>query len=267
MKSSHFSLVLLSRRPWKLAQAYVVWERLLFDVPHEIIVIHDAASFAEGYNRALTQSRGDIILFVQDDVTILDPGFAKKITRRMRDWDLLGLLGAQKLTDAAWYAADWPQLQGAVATWSPGTAQTFTLDIFGMTDWPVTGGIRVLDGTCIITHRDVARIIGFDAAAFDGPLLWDCDFSSSVAKAQYKVGVCCDIPFISASSRIHPTNTGIYGERFLAKHLGGRKQPFGIPLVRSVETPDLKNLFALWNEATFRRATIGLARNACSLAA
>jgi hypothetical protein len=49
------------------------YRTLLGDEPHEVIAIRDARSLAEGYNRGLDRSSGDIVIFSHDDIEFLDP--------------------------------------------------------------------------------------------------------------------------------------------------------------------------------------------------
>jgi len=46
---------------------------LLGDEPYEIVAVRDARSLAEGYNRGVARSSGDIVILSHDDIEFLDP--------------------------------------------------------------------------------------------------------------------------------------------------------------------------------------------------
>jgi len=269
MNSPSFSVIVCSIDPWNFAQVSTHFERLLAEVPHEIIGIHDARSLAEGYNRGLRRARGDIVIFSHDDVTFLDRQFAQKIGERMQSWDLLGFAGASRLIYPVWFAAH-EHLSGAVCHWSHHYANLFLLTLYGTQDWPVTGGIEVLDGLCMIARHEVATAVGFDSDTFDGWHLYDCDFSFAAHLAGYKIGVCCDIAYIHASTSVQGTESsflsGIYQKyagRFIKKYGHRRKMPsFDLRSARATEclAHDHRGLIRLWTEDVFRRATVTIER-------
>jgi len=268
MSTPSFSVIVCSVNPWYFAQVGTHFERLLAKVPHEIIGIHDARSLAEGYNRGLLRARGDIVVFSHDDMTFLDRQFAQKISARMQSWDVLGFAGASRLIYPAWFAAA-EHLHGAVCHASRRYASCLSLTIYGAQDWPVTGGIEVLDGLCIITRHEVATAVGFDSDTFDSWHLYDCDFSFAAHLAGYKIGVCCDIPYIHASTSVQGNqstfNSDIYQKyvyRFSRKYEHQLKiPPFELQSARGTDcfVNDHKNLIKLWTEDVFRRATVSIA--------
>ncbi|MDR1227997.1 MAG: glycosyltransferase family protein [Azoarcus sp.] len=270
MSASFFSVIVCSVDTWKFAQTSACYARLLAGTPFEIIGIHDALSLAEGYNRGLRQCRGDIVIFSHDDVLFLDRGFAHKIGERMQNWDLLGFAGSSRIVNPPrWFAAGWPHLHGAVCHWSRLQSNMLTFNIYGMNGWPVSGDIQTLDGLCLIARRDTAAATGFDDDTFDGWHLYDSDFSFAASLAGYKVGVCCDMPYIHASASIQTTENPYvsdaylkYTERFIAKYRAEK-----IPECAPKPTPgvcidvhDHLALMRLWNEIIFRRTTFTTTR-------
>jgi glycosyltransferase involved in cell wall biosynthesis len=103
-----FSVIVCSVNAVRFTQISECYEQLLADVPHEIIGIRDARSLAEGYNRALQRARGDIVIFSHDDILILDPDFARKISARIREFDLLGFAGSPRVVADNWFSAGFP---------------------------------------------------------------------------------------------------------------------------------------------------------------
>jgi GT2 family glycosyltransferase len=257
-----FSVIICSIDPWKFVTCARHYESLLAGIPHEIIGIHDATSLAEGYNRGLAQSAGDIVIFSHDDVLILDDGFAAKISKRLADYDILGFTGASLLVDAGWVAAGQPFVHGAVAH---AARKRLTVNVYGVDNWPVAGGIQAIDGLLMIARRQIAIATGFDAETFDGFHLYDLDFSFAAYLAGHKIGVCCDMPIIHASNGDFASD-GFrrYATRFREKYAGRLAAgPAATgPKYKTVEFSDYRALTALWNAETLRRATIGLRRDA-----
>jgi GT2 family glycosyltransferase len=268
MSAPFFSVIICSINSWRFAQASTHYERLLAEVPHEIIGIYDARSLAEGYNRGLRRARGDIVVFSHDDVTFLDGQFAPKIAARMQTWDVLGFAGASRLICPVWFAAR-EHLNGAVCHWSHRHASRFFIAIYGAQDWPVTSDIEVLDGLCIIARREVATAIGFDSDTFDGWHLYDSDFSFAAHLAGYKIGICCDIPYIHASASIQNDKSAFlsdsyqkYLNRFSEKYEHRRKMlPFDRRSARGTtcHVHSHKGVVNLWKEDVFRRAAFSIA--------
>ena len=269
MNPPFFSVIVCSIKPWNFAQVSTHFERLLCEVPHEIIGIHDARSLCEGYNRGLQRARGDIVVFCHDDVIFLDPAFAQKIGERMQTWDILGFAGASRMVYPIWFAAP-DHLHGACGHWFPTSAPFFCLNIYGAQEWPVVGGIEVLDGLCMIVRHEVASAVGFDSDTFDGWHLYDMDFSFTAHLAGHKIGICCDIPVVHASTSLKSAEHSFgsdrykkYAERFIQKyrHRCEMLPSFNEPArTTCCYAQDHKRLKRLWTEDIFRRATLTIAR-------
>jgi glycosyltransferase involved in cell wall biosynthesis len=263
MNQAKFSVIICSINALKFAQICTCYERLLATVPHEIIGIHDAKSLAEGYNRGMAQSTGDILCFSHDDILILDPDFAEKISERLQIYDILGFAGTTRLVAGGWIGAG--ALRGAVAHAVP--RKNFSLDVFGVGDWPVSGDIQAIDGLLMIATRAAAQATGFDAITFDGFHHYDLDFSFSAYLAGRKLGVCCDIPIIHASTGNFNHQWQQYSVRFLQKY-AGKLEPIDPTCIRS--TPggraaafkNLHTLRAFWQEDILKRVTIAQHRRA-----
>ncbi|MDR1462737.1 MAG: glycosyltransferase family protein [Azoarcus sp.] len=270
MSRPSFSVIICSIDTWKFAQASACYTRLLTGTSFEIIGIHDALSLAEGYNRGLRQCRGDIVIFSHDDVLFLDRLFARKIKERMQDWDLLGFAGSSRMANPPrWFTANWPHLHGAVCHWSNLRPDMLELVIYGASGWPVSGGIQTLDGLCMIARHDTATATGFDDDAFDGWHLYDTDFSFAASLVGYKIGVCCDMPYIHASASVQTSENPYYSdvyrkyaERFAAKYRAEKLPEFAdSPLQGTcIKVHDHRTLMRLWNETTFRRVTLAITR-------
>ncbi|MDR2165343.1 MAG: glycosyltransferase family protein [Zoogloeaceae bacterium] len=257
-----FSVIICSVNAWNFAQASQCYERLLAGWPHEIIGIHDAPSLAEGYNRGMARSRGDILVFSHDDILILDPDFAAKISERLRTRAILGFAGTSRLTGPAWYGSGYPHLHGVVARRDK---TCFRLGIYGVSEWPVIGNIQAIDGRCMIATREAAQATGFDAVTFDSFFLCDLDFSFAACRAGFRLGVCCDIPFFHGSGDNHDQHQRQkYAGRFLAKYAELEETP----PERAVREPEgrfalfqnHRAVLAAWQPDVLKRAGIAMGR-------
>lgn len=219
MNRPRISVIICSIDAGKFARISEHYAQRLAAYEHEIIGIHDASSLAEGYNRGMAQSRGDILIFSHDDLLILDPAFAEKIVDRLQTYDLLGFAGTSKLITATWFGAGQPHLHGAIGHAKPGQRQ-LALNIYGAAAWPVVGDIQAIDGFCMIARRPLAETWPFDAATFDGFHLYDLDFSYAAYLAGHRLGVCCDIPILHESAGNFADQHLYYAERFVLKYAG-----------------------------------------------
>ena len=258
MSEYFFSVVICSIDPMKFAQISACYERLFAGMPHEIVGIHDAASLAEGYNRGLRLTQGDIVIFSHDDILILDGDFADKIARRLETFDILGFAGTRKLVNAVWWGAEMPWICGAVAHSSP-PSRGLSLNVWNTDPWPVADGIQAIDGLCIMTRREVAEEIGFAETTFDGFHLYDLDFRFSAWRAGKKIGVCCDIPVIHASTGKFDEQHKKYSHRFLKKYRDAL--PSAPVPVREIQgqctlLADHRALIAEWRQEVFQRAAL-----------
>lgn len=196
----------------RVASAY--W-RLLEGIEHELIAIHDARSLAEGYNRGIQRSRGDILVFSHDDVDLVSPDFGPRLLNRIAAQDLIGVAGTSRASHAAWLGAGWPHLHGQVGM--PGSAGGFIVTVFDA-QGPMTSGAQALDGALLACRRHVAEKIGFDEATFDGWHGYDFDFSFRAHLAGYRCAVCADLLVVHASRGDYASpEWARYAERVAAK--------------------------------------------------
>lgn len=265
MIAPRFSVIMCSIDAGKFARTSECYERLLTGFPHEIIGIHDAISLADGYNRGVARSTGDILIFSHDDILILDPDFASKIAARHETYDILGLVGTDNLITATWFGAGQPYLHGVVAHGKPGTPH-LSLNVYGVHDWPVKNDIQAIDGFCMTSTRKAAQSIGFDAATFDGFHLYDLDFSYSAFLAGFRLGVCCDIPVIHESAGNFGYQHLQYAERFVLKHIDrlGHTAPEAITGEspgRGARYREHQALLRAWEPDLLKRATVAMRRD------
>ncbi|MFT3851019.1 MAG: glycosyltransferase [Propionivibrio sp.] len=262
MSSPSFSIIICSIDAGKFARTSESYRHLFRQHDHEIIGIHDAKSLAEGYNRGIGQSTGEILIFSHDDVLFIDDALPDKLASHLQHFDVLGFAGTSKLITGNWFAAGQPHIHGVVAHARPKQA-FMSLDVFGVDDWPVVQGIKAIDGLCMISTREVAEKVGFDAATFDGFHLYDLDFSFSAWKTGYKLGVCCDIPIIHESAGNFDERHHRYKVAFFKKHQDD------LDSGKELYTPNGRGIFLktpaavqrAWQQALLQRTTISLRRS------
>ncbi|MBF0179631.1 MAG: glycosyltransferase [Magnetococcales bacterium] len=185
------SVVMCSIDPDKEARAMAMYQRALAGTRCEIIVIRDARSLCEGYNRGIRQSSGQIVICSHDDIEILSPSFATRLTQHLRRVDLLGVAGTTRLIQPFWVSAGWPHVHGMVAQRSR-EGDHFDVTIFGPQSLCVTGA-QALDGCFLAMHRSLLDALAFDERNLAGWHGYDIDFSFSAWLAGHRVAICTDI--------------------------------------------------------------------------
>lgn len=185
--------------------------------PHEVIKVDNPRSLAEGYNRGIDMSCGDIVIFSHDDIEFLEPAsWLSRLKRHLEDFDLVGLAGTTKLTSAAWAQAGPPYTFGQVAELG-GDMAPFRVLLCAVPA-PVIGGMQALDGLFLAVRRKVLERVRFDASTFDGFHLYDIDFSFSVHRAGFNMAVAADLPVLHQSQGHFDQKWREYAQRFLHKH-------------------------------------------------
>jgi GT2 family glycosyltransferase len=212
------SIVICSITPAKLSAVKSNLSSLLGDEAHEFVAIHDAKSLAEGYNRGVAKSRGEILILCHDDIEILAKDFRERLLFRLRHYDLLGVAGSRRLAGPQWVSAGPPHIFGQVAHVDRAD-NSYDVYVWSAPA-PCVGGIRVMDGLFLAGQREVFEQVPFDDATFDGFHLYDVDFTFRAAKAGFELAVCLDLMVIHASSGHFDERWRQYAERFVRKHHG-----------------------------------------------
>jgi tetratricopeptide (TPR) repeat protein len=183
--------------------------------PHELIVIRDARSLCEGYERGLRAAQHSIVVFSHDDVELLSPRPFDALARALRDHDIVGVVGSTAVNGPAVGWAGHPHLHGAVAYPAAGNgacdATVFSLQ------GGVIGGMQALDGLLLAARREAALAIGFDARTFDGFHFYDLDFTYRAHLARLKVAVTTEVSALHASDGSFDGEWRRYAERFREK--------------------------------------------------
>jgi hypothetical protein len=224
----NFSIIICSHRPERAKAIRTHFERMFADQLFEFILISDAASLCEGYNRGLAQATGELLIFSHDDIELISPHSVETIRRHLKNFDLIGVGGTTRLIDGNWITAGDPYVYSAIAAQESDDGRCRVI-VYGAGPL-VVRDIKAIDGCFFACKRAVASAIGFDAQIFDGFHLYDVDFSYRVFRAGYRLAVCRDLPLIHYSKGNYDESYQRYNERFKQKFSGlldeGQQSPW-----------------------------------------
>jgi len=193
------------------------YRTLLGDEPHEIIAIRDARSLAEGFNRGLDRSSGNVVIFSHDDIQFLDPApWRATLKAHLADVDLVGVAGTSRLVYASWARAGPPYTFGQVCELD-GRVAPFRVLICSVPT-PLIRCMQAVDGLFMAVRRGVAEQVRFDEQTFDGFHCYDIDFSYSAHLAGFRVAVAADLPVLHRSPGNFDQAWEHYAKRFMEKH-------------------------------------------------
>ena len=211
------SLIMCSRDDARFAAVSATYAPALAGVEHEVIRIPDARSMSEGYNRALVQSKGDLLLLSHDDIELLTPKeFVPRLLGHMQRFDVLGVAGTTRLMGPAWFNAGPPFLYGQVVHPDPEPGH-YRVSLFNAPARAM-GHMQAVDGVLMCVRRQVFERIRFDER-YTSFHLYDIDFSFSAHRAGFSIGVACDLD-------LHHKSAGSFrdpewekaGHQFIAKY-------------------------------------------------
>jgi tetratricopeptide (TPR) repeat protein len=217
-----FTIVLCSIDDAKHDRVVALYRRLFAGIAHEIVSIRNARSLAEAYNDAIANSTGDIVVLSHDDIDVLATDFAARLSRQLRDFDAVGVVGSTRMGGPAVGWSGHPFLRGwithhasADAAWS-----VDLLDPRGAAD-----DIAILDGVLLAARREVFAAVPFDAETFDGFHLYDIDWSYRASRAGFRLGVASELLVVHASRGAYDAAWQRYADRFCAKYNAGSTPP------------------------------------------
>ncbi|HEY2864946.1 MAG TPA: glycosyltransferase [Casimicrobiaceae bacterium] len=211
-----FSLVICSVDRTRLDECVARYRAAFADETFELIVIDDARSLAEGYNRGIARAHGANIVFSHDDAFPISANFAERLASHLDAVDVVGIAGATVALTGFWGYAGQPHTHGHVVTAAPDGTHVDLL-VWGAASRRIDG-VRLLDGCMIAVRRDVAAALGFDARRFDGFDLYDADFSLRASASGRKVSIVSDITCFHRSTGSFDADWQRYHQSFLAEH-------------------------------------------------
>ena len=189
---------------------------------HEYIRVDNrnaATGICSVYNRGARQARGDILVFVHEDVFFMEQGWGGVLERKFSadpSVGLVGVAGTQYLCadKMSWNFAGRPFLKGRVVHELDG-GKEFFMTAFSL-DKADAGAVAV-DGLFFAVRRDLFKTIRFDEETFDKYHFYDLDICMQVRRT-HKIMVTWDILVKHLSAGKPDDVWRAYGHKFLEKH-------------------------------------------------
>jgi tetratricopeptide (TPR) repeat protein len=181
----------------------------------EFLVIRDARSLAEAYNRALATATGEAIVFLHDDVEVVSPRLDALLARALSRADVVGVAGTRTLAGPT---LGWAG-QAPMAGWlvhTDATAAPWDFSLLAL-QGGLAGGVEALDGCFLAARTQSARQIGFDEKTFDAFHFYDLDFCLRAKRAGLALAVDTDILVRHASRGSLGSDWQAQAGRFVAK--------------------------------------------------
>jgi hypothetical protein len=218
------SIVTCSIDDKRLDRMRASFDAALGDRVHEYVVIRDARSLSEGYQRGLCAAQHDFVVFSHDDVELASQAPFAALEAALRDHDIVGVAGSHVAAGPAAMWAGHPHLAGTVAYPPGGSRPAWKATVYSV-DTGLIAGMQTLDGLLFAARRPCALSVGFDAATFDGFHFYDLDFVYRAHRAGHKVAVTTQVLAVHASEGRYDEAWKRYAERFLGKYPELNAQP------------------------------------------
>jgi len=202
---SLLSVVVCSHRDAGFARCVSECERAFDGSRFELIRIADARSMCEGYQRGFQQAKGELLVFMHDDVELLSPEFGSRLRQELGHCDLLAAAGATHFEGPAWFSAGPEFLRGCVAVPRPAGEYDLYWASLGVEHDP----LAVADGFFLACHRRVVSAIRWDASAVPGFHGYDIDFTHRAFRAGFQLRA-------ATSLQVAHCSEGSFDDRWLA---------------------------------------------------
>jgi glycosyltransferase involved in cell wall biosynthesis len=176
-------------------------------------------SLSGAYNRGVSLARGDIVVFVHDDVFFMEPGWGDVLERKFdtdRSLGLIGVAGTQYLCEdiPLWARAGQPFIRGRVVH-ELDNGNEFFMTVFS---WDKSdAAVVAVDGLFFAIPRRLFTEIHFDEKTFDGYHFYDLDICMQVCR-RYRALVTWDILVKHCSSGAFDEEWKEYAGRFVKKY-------------------------------------------------
>ena len=221
------SVIVCSADRAKAAAVSAHYRGLLGAEPHELIVIPDARSLAEGYNRGVARSRGEVVVFSHDDVEVLTPDLVPRLLGHLAAHDVVGVAGTTRLIDGNWVSAGPPYIFGQVAHPAP-SGGGYIVSLYGAPALRVER-VQALDGLFLACRRTVFRSLCFDEQTFGGFHCYDSDFTFAAYLAGFRLAVCNDLALLHASGGTYDEKWGhamrLFANKYRDRLPAARRRP------------------------------------------
>jgi GT2 family glycosyltransferase len=159
----------------------------------EFVFRHHPTSLAAAYREALAASKGEVVVFLHDDVLFLSAEALTNLSRHVEKYDVVGIAGSMRATSGEWTDAGPPFLYGQVMHPLPAgsvTAQGVT--IYGAPT-RVMEGAALVDGCVVAFRREVIEGLGFDGETLPGFDLVATEAAYRAGLGGARVAIACDV--------------------------------------------------------------------------
>lgn len=188
---------------------------------HEYIRIdnrNNRYGICAAYNEGVSQSKGDILVFVHEDVFFMEPGWGNVLESKFNDPSvgLIGVAGTQYLfgNPPGWVVAGRPFIRGRVVH-ELDNENTYNLTVFS---WDKQDSdVVAVDGLFFAIRKSLFNRIRFDDSTFDGFHFYDLDICMQIRKT-HRLVVTWDILVKHMSGGAFNEVWKQYAMRFLQKY-------------------------------------------------
>lgn len=200
-----------------------------------------ARGICAAYNEGADRSRGEVLVFVHEDVFFMEPGWGRALGRLFADRSvgLVGVAGTQYLfaDDLRWHVAGPPFTRGRVVhELDQGQTRILTVFCWDKSDAEVVA----VDGLFFAIRRELFGGIRFDQELFDGFHFYDLDISMQVRRT-HRCVVTWDILLKHLSAGRHDPSWFAAAERFRGKYAAE------LPATCALSAPDRSRLSKPYN--------------------
>lgn len=225
---------------WKNPAAQTIQERNIaktIGVDHQYIMIDGSTGIglAEAYNQGLQHSKGDIVVFIPEDVLFMKQGWGKVLEAKFAadPWlGLVGVAGTQYLfaDKCSWTAAGRPFIKGRVVH------HLENGDFFAVVFSNENGDFPVVacDGVFMAVKSEVFNMAKFDEDCFKENYFYDLDFCMQINR-NYRLIVTTDVVIKRRNMNSFDKVWNSYGQQFIAKYQQN------LPVNCSEKIPDPQN--------------------------
>ncbi len=187
--------------------------RALLPAACEFIVVRDARSLAEGFNRILDAAKGQVVILCHDDIEVLSPRLDLRLAEALAQADIVGVAGSDQAGGPAVLWTGHPHIHGWVSYPREGEVEVAPLSFRS----GILGGMQALDGVFIAMKGATARRLRFDDTTFDGFHFYDLDFTYRAHSSGLRLAVSTDILLLHTSEGRFEDDWKRYAQRFLEK--------------------------------------------------
>ena len=220
---------------------------------HEIIVVDNSENrynIFQAYNAGVERSRGDILLFLHDDVRYKCNDWGKEVEHLFSDESigLVGVIGSHVMPDFPVYYSESPYLSSYNADNDNGVIQSHADGYWNKCG---TADVAVVDGQQMFIPRRLFPPLAFDEEHYDGFHGYDMDISMQVQALGKRVVVTNRIASEHAWSESKWNDRKMTGQLYDAMDVFVGKWQDRLPLIRGIEKPtvEIENMLALWHDS------------------